>query len=167
MAPELALGEEVDGRADIYALGCVAYFLLTGRMVFEADNTMRLMVKHVEEKPVAPSSAPISPIPRSLDDAMLGCLAKDPAARTPSAAALVAALRRRRPTSSRGARSRRGVVERAPGGLGEGSHGRGVPGAHGLTPTHSASRLTDDAGERSDLVASSTTLRSSAWSRDR
>jgi eukaryotic-like serine/threonine-protein kinase len=92
MAPELALGEEVDARADIYALGCVAYFLLTGRLVFEADNTMRLMVKHIEEKPVPPSRRAEQPIPASLDDAVLGCLAKDPAARTPSAASLSAAL---------------------------------------------------------------------------
>ena len=92
MAPELALGEAVDGRADIYALGCVAFFLLTGRLVFESDNTMRLMVKHVEEKPVAPSQRTSLPIPGSLDDAVLGCLAKDPAIRTPSAAAFAAAL---------------------------------------------------------------------------
>jgi serine/threonine-protein kinase len=92
MAPELALGEPVDGRADIYALGCVAYFLLTGRMVFEADNPMRLMVKHIEAKPVAPSQRTELPIPPSLDEAVLGCLAKDPAARTPSAAAFAAAL---------------------------------------------------------------------------
>ena len=92
MAPELALGEEVDGRADIYALGCVAYFLLTGHMVFEADNPMRLLVRHVEEKPVAPSTRTDQPVPRSLDEAILGCLAKDPAARTPSASALVDAL---------------------------------------------------------------------------
>jgi serine/threonine-protein kinase len=92
MAPELALGEEVDGRADVYALGCVAYFLLTGRMVFEADNPMRLMVKHIEEKPVAPSLRTELRIPPSLDDAILGCLAKDPAVRTPSAAAFAAAL---------------------------------------------------------------------------
>ena len=92
MAPELALGEEVDGRADVYALGCVAYFLLTGRMVFEADNTMRMMVKHIEEKPVPPSQKTERPIPVSLDDAILGCLAKEPASRTPSAAALSAAL---------------------------------------------------------------------------
>ena len=92
MAPELALGESVDGRADIYALGCVAYFLLTGRLVFESDNAMRMMVKHVEEKPVPPSARTSLPMPRSLDDAVLGCLAKDPGARTPSAAAFEAAL---------------------------------------------------------------------------
>jgi len=94
MAPEMALAEDVDGRADVYALGCVTYFLLTGRLVFEADNPMRVMVKHVEEKPVSPSERTHLPIPPSLDAAVLGCLAKDPAARTPSAAAFAAALRR-------------------------------------------------------------------------
>ena len=92
MAPELALGEAVDGRADIYALGCVGYYLLTGRLVFEADNAMRVMVKHVEEKPVPPSTRTDRPIPPSLDNAILACLAKEPAARTPSAAALDEAL---------------------------------------------------------------------------
>jgi serine/threonine-protein kinase len=92
MAPELALNEAVDGRADVYALGCVTYYLLTGRMVFESDNTMRLMVMHIEEKPVPPSERTELAIPPSLDQAVLSCLAKDPAARTPSAAAFSAAL---------------------------------------------------------------------------
>jgi serine/threonine-protein kinase len=92
MSPELALGEDVDGRADIYALGCVAYYLLTGHLVFESDNPMRIMVRHIDEKPVPPSTRTDRPIPPSLDDAVLGCLAKEPAARTPSAAALAAAL---------------------------------------------------------------------------
>ena len=92
MAPEAALGEAVDGRADIYALGCVAFYLLTGRLVFEADNPMRLLVKHVEETPVAPSSKSDRPIPASLDNVVLACLAKDPAARTPSASAFADAL---------------------------------------------------------------------------
>jgi hypothetical protein len=92
MAPELVLDEPVDGRADVYALGCVTYYLLTGRKVFESDNTMRLMVKHLEEKPAAPSKKTDLPVPPSLDAAVLGCLAKDPAARTPSAAAFAAAL---------------------------------------------------------------------------
>jgi serine/threonine-protein kinase len=92
MAPELVLNEAVDGRADIYALGCVAYYLLTGRRVFEADNMMRLMVKHLEEKPAPPSTQTDMPIPPSLDAAVLACLAKEPAARTPSAAAFSEAL---------------------------------------------------------------------------
>jgi eukaryotic-like serine/threonine-protein kinase len=92
MAPELALGEAVDGRADIYALGCVAYFLLTGRPVFEADNTMRLMVKHIEEKPVPPSQRAALPVPTALDEAVLACLAKEPAYRPPTAMALDQAL---------------------------------------------------------------------------
>jgi serine/threonine-protein kinase len=93
MAPELALAEAVDGRADVYALGCVAYFLVTGRLVFEADNPMRVMVKHVEEKPLPPSQRTELPVPPSLDAAILGCLAKDPGARTPNAAAFSEALR--------------------------------------------------------------------------
>jgi len=92
MAPELVLNEAVDGRADVYALGCVTYYLLTGRLVFESDNIMRLMVKQLEEKPVPPSQKATLPIPAALDDAVLSCLAKDPAARTPSAAAFSAAL---------------------------------------------------------------------------
>ena len=40
MAPEMALGEEVDGRADLYALGCVAYYLLTGKLVFEGSRVV-------------------------------------------------------------------------------------------------------------------------------
>ena len=92
MAPEVALGEDVDRRADIYALGCVAFYLLTGRLVFEADNPMRVLVKHIEEQPRAPSSKTDRPIPASLDNVVLACLMKDPAARTPSAPALADAL---------------------------------------------------------------------------
>ena len=92
MAPELALDEPFDGRADLYAVGCVMYFLLTGQVVFESDNVMRILVRHIEEKPVPPSRRTDQPIPRSLDDAVLACLSKDPAARPPNAAALSDAL---------------------------------------------------------------------------
>jgi serine/threonine-protein kinase len=97
MAPELALGEEVDARTDLYALGCVAYFLLTGRPVFEADTTMRLMVRHIEEKPVPPSQRTELPIPAALDAAVLACLAKEPASRPPTAVALDQALAEAQP----------------------------------------------------------------------
>ena len=55
MAPEMAMGEAVDGRADIYALGCVAYYLLTGQLVFEADTSLQMIVKHLQSDPVPPS----------------------------------------------------------------------------------------------------------------
>src|SRR4029434_6035361 len=52
MAPEAILGDtEVDRRADVYALGCVAYFLLTGQLVFEADTPMRMFVQHLQTTP--------------------------------------------------------------------------------------------------------------------
>ena len=92
MAPELAPDEAFDGRADLYALGCVTYFLLTGQVVFESDNVMRLMVRHIEEKPVPPSRRTDRQIPPLLDDIVLACLAKDPAARPPSAAVVSRAL---------------------------------------------------------------------------
>ena len=56
MAPEIILGEaEVDRRADVYALGCVAYYLLTGQLVFEADTPMKMLMQHVQSVPLPPS----------------------------------------------------------------------------------------------------------------
>jgi serine/threonine-protein kinase len=85
MAPEVALGEAVDHRADIYALGCVAFYLLTGRLVFEAASMFQMVVKHLESVPDAPSEYSPSPIPPALDAAVLACLAKDPKERVQSA----------------------------------------------------------------------------------
>lgn len=79
MAPELILGEgDVDRRADVYALGCVAYFLLTGQLVFEADTPMKMLVQHVQSQPVPPSQRTELRIPRELDELVLACLEKDP-----------------------------------------------------------------------------------------
>ena len=55
MAPEMALSDQVDGRADIYALGCVAYYLLTGQQVFDGDTPMQVLSKHLQAAPVPPS----------------------------------------------------------------------------------------------------------------
>src|SRR5262249_43576136 len=49
MAPEQALGHKLDGRADIYALGCVGYWLLTGHLVFKKDAPMMLLIAHIQE----------------------------------------------------------------------------------------------------------------------
>jgi serine/threonine-protein kinase len=88
MAPEVALGETVDHRADIYALGCVAYYLLTGRLVFEAASMFQMVVKHLESVPDAPSEFSPSPVPPALDAAVLACLAKDPKERVQNALSL-------------------------------------------------------------------------------
>jgi serine/threonine-protein kinase len=85
MAPEQALGADVDGRADIYATGCVAYWLLTGQTVFVADSPMALLVHHAQTTPAPPSAQTELPIPAGLDDLVLACLAKDPARRPQSA----------------------------------------------------------------------------------
>jgi serine/threonine-protein kinase len=86
MAPEQALGlADVDGRADIYATGCVAYWLLTGQQVFTADTPMALLLHHVQTPATPPSAKTELPIPSALDDLVLSCLAKDPAARPQTA----------------------------------------------------------------------------------
>jgi tRNA A-37 threonylcarbamoyl transferase component Bud32 len=79
MAPEIILGDaDVDRRADVYAIGCVAYFLLTGQLVFEADTPMKMLLQHVQATPVPPSQRSELPIPRELDELILGCLEKNP-----------------------------------------------------------------------------------------
>jgi serine/threonine protein kinase len=86
MAPEIIVGDaDVDRRADVYALGCVAYFLLTGQLVFEADTPMKMLMQHVHARPVPPSQRTELRIPRELDDLVLSCLEKDPRARPQNA----------------------------------------------------------------------------------
>jgi serine/threonine-protein kinase len=79
MAPEVALGEEApDCRVDVYALGCVLYWLLTGRWVFEATSPLRLMHLHIQEPPEPPSRRTELPVPTGLDEIVLAALAKRP-----------------------------------------------------------------------------------------
>jgi hypothetical protein len=93
MAPEIARGcTDTDGRADLYALGCVGYFLLTGQPVFLRDTAMATALAHVNDHPPAPSTRSELPIPAALDAVILECLAKDPAERPASAVALAGRL---------------------------------------------------------------------------
>ena len=86
IAPEVALGEQhVDHRADIYAVGCVGYFLLTGTMVFQDTNPVSLALKHVQTQPDPPSSRTELPIPAALEQIILKCLEKRPADRPATA----------------------------------------------------------------------------------
>ena len=86
MAPEMALGQDdVDSRADLYALGCVAYWLLTGETVFTGETPMATLIAHVQSKPVPASQRTEIYIPPALDDLVLACLAKDPGDRPQTA----------------------------------------------------------------------------------
>jgi len=86
MAPEAILGvQEVDGRADLYALGCVAYWMLTGMLVFESDNAIQMMMHHTNKKPELPSRLAEVTIPKGLDEIVLACLEKSPENRPASA----------------------------------------------------------------------------------
>jgi serine/threonine-protein kinase len=95
IAPEVALGEpNVDGRADLYALGCVAYFLLTGTLVFPDPNPMSMALKHVQAPADPLSTRTELPIPAELEQLVLRCLEKPPASRPASARELADRLRR-------------------------------------------------------------------------
>ena len=92
MAPEQALGTAVDGRADIYATACVAYWLLTGQYVFTSDSSMGLLLQHAQAEPPAPSTRTHQGVPEALDRLIVSCLSKNPAARPQTARELSARL---------------------------------------------------------------------------
>jgi serine/threonine-protein kinase len=93
MAPEMAAGgRDLDARADIYALGCVGYWLLTGQPVFEGDTPLAILLQHVQAKPTPPSARSELEIPTELDRIILDCLQKDPARRPASALDLASRL---------------------------------------------------------------------------
>ncbi|HKA90177.1 MAG TPA: serine/threonine-protein kinase [Haliangiales bacterium] len=92
LAPEMALGRPVDARSDLYSLGCVAYFLLTGHLAFEAATALQMIAKHLHDEPDAPSRRSELPIPEALDRLVLACLAKKPEDRPQGAAELARAL---------------------------------------------------------------------------
>ena len=93
IAPELATGSsQPTPQSDIYALGCAAYWLLTGRLVFEAITPVEQMRAHIDDAPTAPSALAKAPIPAALENVVLHCLEKDPANRPRTALELYDAL---------------------------------------------------------------------------
>jgi serine/threonine-protein kinase len=92
MAPEMANGDQVDRRTDLYALGCVAYWLLTGELVFEADSPLRMLIQHIQAVPLPPSLRSGRPVPPGLERLVMRCLEKEPDRRPASADAIVEEL---------------------------------------------------------------------------
>jgi eukaryotic-like serine/threonine-protein kinase len=86
MAPEMVLGlADTDHRVDLYALGCVAYWLLTGKLIFEGKSAVEVMFHHAHTPARRLSTRTELPIPVPLEDLVMECLEKDPSRRPASA----------------------------------------------------------------------------------
>ncbi|HET9957071.1 MAG TPA: serine/threonine-protein kinase [Polyangiaceae bacterium] len=93
MAPEMVRFQApVDARADLYALGCVGYWLLTGKRVFDAETRHDMLVMHAHQKPIPPSRRVGSPVHPGLETLIMACLEKNPNRRPQSARELNDAL---------------------------------------------------------------------------
>ncbi len=89
MAPEQILGNHpIGARTDLYAVGCLAYWLLTGEWVFAGTTPMEALVKHAREEPDPPSAHSEVAVPSALDSVILECLEKDPERRPANAEVL-------------------------------------------------------------------------------
>ncbi|MEM9071207.1 MAG: protein kinase [Myxococcota bacterium] len=93
MAPEVVLEPAaIDERSDVYALGAVGYYLLTGTEVFDGKSVAELCRQHAREMPTRPSDRLGAALPKDLEDVLLDCLAKKPADRPRNARDLLARL---------------------------------------------------------------------------
>ncbi|MGH9784352.1 MAG: serine/threonine-protein kinase, partial [Terriglobia bacterium] len=93
MSPEMALGDKnVDARSDLYSLGCLAYWLLTGQLVFEGNTPTAVLLAHIQNAPVPPSQRTELDIPEDLERVILACLEKDLARRPQNAQELARML---------------------------------------------------------------------------
>lgn len=92
MSPEQGLAKPLDGRSDIYSVGCVGYWLLTGQLVFDDPNPTAMLADHIKTAPTAPSTRIDGEIPWDLENVILRCLEKDPNDRPESAEALIQEL---------------------------------------------------------------------------
>ena len=93
MPPELVSGESrIDGRTDLYSLGCTGYWAVTGQLLFQASTVAQMLLQQVTTVPLRPSQVSELPIPRQLETILMMCLEKDPARRPRSAIELESML---------------------------------------------------------------------------
>lgn len=136
MAPEVAHGNrDVDWRADIYALGCVAYWLVTGHPVFERDSPIEVLLDHASTPPTPPSERAPGKVPPALDEVILACLQKDPNNRPQSMVEISEALGRIEVTPWNPDRARRWWVQNPP------SRRPKIPSADPTVPLHALDEL--------------------------
>jgi len=93
MSPEsITNPDRIDARSDLYAVGALGYFLLTGQPVFRGATVVEIYAHHLHSMPVRPSESLGRAVPLELEAMLLECLSKVPERRPPSAAALAARL---------------------------------------------------------------------------
>jgi eukaryotic-like serine/threonine-protein kinase len=93
MAPEQVMSDRpLDGRSDIYAVGCLAYWLVTAQLVFTGRTAIEIMMHHAQTVPVPPSARTEVALSKRFDAVVLACLAKNPDDRPATADALAAEL---------------------------------------------------------------------------
>jgi eukaryotic-like serine/threonine-protein kinase len=92
VSPEVVFGHPADARSDVYALGAVLYFLLSGQTPFDYEEMRQTLMAHLREAPVPPSSKLGRPLPRAVEEVVMRCLEKDPARRYVDASELARAL---------------------------------------------------------------------------
>jgi serine/threonine-protein kinase len=92
LSPEAIAGAKIDARADLYAVGAVGFFLLTGTPVFDGATVMQVCAHHLHTAPPRPSERARRPLPGDLEAVVLACLEKEPARRPADAEALAARL---------------------------------------------------------------------------
>ena len=95
-APEVAKNgaKQATGQSDLYSLGCVGYWLLTGQQVFPGGTPIQILSKHISDPPPPPSQHLPAPLPSDLENLIMRCLEKDPTARPAGATGFLADLER-------------------------------------------------------------------------
>ena len=146
MAPEQILGEPVDARTDIYALGVLGFYIVTGRYPFRSDGEAPIERYHLLTPP--PHAAAIAPVPAALDEVLFRCMAKEPDARYAGVAELEQALERcaSSPTSAAAARELKVVAVHLEVMLGE------LPGDPDESPDESADDGDTSAEDDAELL---------------